>query len=102
MNMIALPKLTARQKELLALIRDRWVKLVAAAGCSAVVAGMTAASAYLVKPVVEKIFEQKNAQMLMLIPLMVMAVFFTKAVAAYGSYYLLNHVGQSIILRLRN
>ncbi|MGD8291823.1 MAG: ABC transporter ATP-binding protein [Desulfobacterales bacterium] len=100
--MIALPKLTARQKELLALIRDRWVKLVAAAGCSAVVAGMTAASAYLVKPVVEKIFEQKNAQMLMLIPLMVMAVFFTKAVAAYGSYYLLNHVGQSIILRLRN
>jgi subfamily B ATP-binding cassette protein MsbA len=102
MNMIALPKLTARQKELLALIRDRWVKLAAAAGCSAVVAGMTAASAYLVKPVVEKIFEQRDAQMLMLIPLMVIAVFFIKAVAAYGSYYLLNHVGQSIIMRLRN
>ena len=102
MNRIALPKLTGRQKELLTLIRDRWVKLAGAAGCSAVVAAMTAASAYLVKPVVEKIFEQRNAQMLMLIPLMVIAVFFIKAVAAYGSYYLLNHVGQSVIMRLRN
>ncbi len=102
MNKIALSKLSARQKELLALIKDRWVKLAAAAGCSAVVAAMTSASAYLVKPVVEKIFEQKDTQMLNLIPLMVIAVFFTKGVAAYGSYYLLNHVGQSVIMRLRN
>ena len=102
MNRIALPKLTGRQKELLALIKDRWAKLAAAAGCSAVVAAMTSASAYLVKPVVEKIFEQKDAQMLKLIPLMIIAVFFTKGVAAYGSYYLLNHVGQSVIMRLRN
>jgi subfamily B ATP-binding cassette protein MsbA len=102
MNIAKLPKLTGRQKELLTLIKDRWVKLAAAAGCSAVVAAMTAASAYLVKPVVEKIFEQKDAQMLMLIPLMVIAVFFAKGVAAYGSYYLLSHVGQSVIMRLRN
>ena len=102
MNIAKLPKLTGRQKELLALIKDHWVKLAIAAGCSAVVAAMTSASAYLVKPVVEKIFEQRNAQMLMLIPLMVIAVFFIKAVAAYGSYYLLNHVGQSVIMRLRN
>jgi len=102
MNIAKLPKLTGRQKELLTLIKDRWIKLAAAAGCSAVVAAMTAASAYLVKPVVEKIFEQKDAQMLMLIPLMVIAVFFAKGVAAYGSYYLLSHVGQSVIMRLRN
>ena len=102
MNRIALPKLTGRQKELLALIKDRWVRLAAAAGCSAVVAAMTSASAYLVKPVVEKIFEQKDTQMLKLIPLVIIAVFFIKGVAAYGSYYLLNHVGQSVIMRLRN
>ena len=29
---IALPKLTGRQKELLAFIKDRWVKLAVAAG----------------------------------------------------------------------
>ena len=102
MNRIALPKLTGRQKELLILIKDSGFKLALAAVCSAVVAAMTASSAYLVKPAVEKIFEQKDTQMLMLIPLLVVAVFLTKGIAAYGSSYLLNHIGQNVIMRLRN
>jgi subfamily B ATP-binding cassette protein MsbA len=102
MAFLKLPKLTARHTELLAFLKDSWFKLALSAVCSAVEAGMTALSAWLVKPVVEKIFEQKNAQMLLLIPLVVIAVFIVKGIAAYGSYYLLNHVGQSVILRLRN
>jgi len=102
MKFIRLPKLTPLHIELLQFGKDCWPKLALSALCSAVVAAMTAASAYLVKPVVEKIFEQKDAQMLMLIPLMVIVVFLTKGIAAYGSYYLLNHVGQSVIMRLRN
>jgi subfamily B ATP-binding cassette protein MsbA len=102
MNRIALPKLTGRHKELLILIKDSGFKLVLAVFCSAVVAAMTAASAYLVKPAVEKIFEQKDTQMLMLIPLLVIVVFLTKGIAAYWSSYLLNHIGQNVIMRLRN
>ena len=102
MNRIALPKLTGRHKELLILIKDSGLKLAFAALCSAVVAAMTASSAYLVKPAVEKIFEQKDTQMLMLIPLLVIVVFLTKGIAAYGSSYLLNHIGQTVIMRLRN
>ncbi|MEX1349594.1 MAG: ABC transporter ATP-binding protein [Desulfobacterales bacterium] len=102
MNRIALPKLTGRQKELLILIKDSGFRLALAIICSAVVAAMTAASAYLVKPAVEKIFEQKDTQMLMLIPLLVVVVFLTKGIAAYGSSYLLNHIGQTVIMRLRN
>ena len=101
MAFLKLPKLTARHMELLAFVKDSWFKLVLSAVCSAVEAGMTALSAWLVKPVVEKIFEQKNAQMLVLIPLVVVAVFIIKGIASYASYYLLNHVGQSVILRLR-
>ena len=63
---------------------------------------MTAATAYLVKPAVEKLFEQKDSQMLVLIPTAVIAVFAVKGIAAYGSEYLLNYVGQSIIMQLRN
>jgi len=102
MAILKLPKLTPLHIELLQFVKDSWFKLALSALCSAVVAAMTAASAYLVKPVVEKIFEQKDAQMLMLIPLIVIAVFLIKGVAAYGSYYLLNYVGQSVIMRLRN
>jgi subfamily B ATP-binding cassette protein MsbA len=102
MAVLKLPKLTARHTELLTFVKDSWFKLALSAGASAVEAGMTALSAYLVKPVVEKIFEQKNAQMLMLIPLVVIVVFVVKGLAAYASYYLLNHAGQSVIMRLRN
>jgi subfamily B ATP-binding cassette protein MsbA len=102
MKFFRLPKLTPRHIELLSYVKDSWFKLAASAVCSGVEAGMTALSAWLVKPVVEKIFEQKDARMLMLIPAAVIAVFLIKGIAACGSYYLLNHVGQSIIMRLRN
>ncbi len=102
MKRIRLLKLTPRHIELLQIVKQNWFKLTLAAICSAIVAGMTSYSAYLVKPVVEDIFEQKDAARLLLIPLLVIAVFVTKGVAAYVSYYLFNLVGQDIILRLRN
>ena len=83
-------------------VKDSWKKLATSAACSAIVAAMTAATAYLVKPAVENIFEQKNPQMLLLIPAAVLAVFFIKGVAAYGSGYLLSYIGQDIVMRLRN
>jgi len=102
MKMIPLPKLSPRHKELLGFVKDSWKKLATSAACSAIVAAMTAATAYLVKPAVENIFEQKNPQMLLLIPAAVLAVFFIKGVAAYGSGYLLSYIGQDIVMRLRN
>lgn len=87
---------------MLTLVKDSWFRLFVAAVCSAVVAAMTSASAYLVKPAVERIFEQKDPQMLVLIPVAIIAVFGIKGIAAYGSGYLLSFVGQNVIMRLRN
>jgi subfamily B ATP-binding cassette protein MsbA len=95
-------RLTPRHREMLTLVKDSWFRLFVAAVCSAVVAAMTSASAYLVKPAVERIFEQKDPQMLVLIPAAIIAVFGIKGIAAYGSGYLLSFVGQNIIMRLRN
>jgi len=95
-------KLTRQQKEMLLLVKDSWFRLFLAAVCSALVAAMTAASAYLVKPAVENIFEQKDAKMLFLIPVAIITVFAVKGVAAYGSGYLLSYVGQDVIRRMRN
>ena len=102
MKLLKLPKLTQRHKEMLVLVKDSWFRLLVASGFSAVEGAMTAATAYLVKPAVEKIFEQKDMQMLVLIPLAIIAVFVIKGVAAYGSGYLLSYVGQNIIRHLRN
>jgi len=102
MKRLKLPELTRRNKEILSLIKDSRVRLFVSAVCSALVAAMTAATAYLVKPAVEKIFEQKDSQMLVLIPVVIVAVFAIKGIAAYGSGYLLSYVGQDIIRRMRN
>ncbi len=102
MKRLKLPELTRQNKEILSLIKDSWVRLSVSAVCSAMVAVMTAATAYLVKPAVEKIFEQKDSQMLVLIPVAIIAVFTIKGIAAYGSKYLLSYVGQDVIRRLRN
>jgi subfamily B ATP-binding cassette protein MsbA len=102
MKRLKLPELSRQNKEILSLIKDSWVRLSVSAVCSAVVAAMTAATAYLVKPAVEKIFEQKNSQMLVLIPAVIVAVFAIKGIATYGSKYLLSYVGQDVIRRLRN
>jgi subfamily B ATP-binding cassette protein MsbA len=96
------PKLTRQQKEMLSLVKDSWFRLFLAAVCSAVVAATTAVSAYLVKPAVENIFEQKDINMLVLIPAAIITVFAVKGVAAYGSGYLLSYVGQDVIRRMRN
>jgi subfamily B ATP-binding cassette protein MsbA len=102
MKRLKLPELTPQNKEILSLIKDSWFRLFVSAVCSAIVAAMTAASAYLVKPAVEKIFEQRDSQMLVLIPVAIIAVFTIKGIAAYGSGYLLSYVGQDVIMRLRN
>lgn len=102
MKLFKSPQLTHRQKEMLSVIKDSWFRLLASAVCSAMVGAMTAATAYLVKPAVEQIFEQKNMHMLVLIPAAIIAVFAIKGLAAYGSGYLLSYVGQEVIRRLRN
>jgi subfamily B ATP-binding cassette protein MsbA len=102
MKYFRLPQLTDRQKELLAYVLKNKGKLGLATFCSAIVAAMTSLSAWLVKPVVEDIFQSKDLQMLVFIPLAVIGVFLFKGIAAYGSYYLLNLIGQDIIRQLRN
>ena len=99
---MTLPKLKEKHKELLLLVKGNWAKLAVSAVCSAIVAAMTAATAYLVKPAVEQLFERKDPQMLVLIPTAVLAVFLIKGIAAYWSHYLLSSVGQNIIMQLRN
>ena len=70
--------------------------------CLLVVAGTTAVSAYLIKPALDDVFISKDARMLRLIPVAVIIVYFLRGLGIYGQEYLMSHVGQNIIRRLRN
>ena len=70
--------------------------------CMVIVASMAGAQAYLVKPLLDEIFFNKDGTMLKLVPLVIMGVFLVKGLFSYSYNYLLQKVGQSIIRDLRN
>ena len=76
--------------------------LVISMVCMVIVASMAGAQAYLVKPLLDEIFFNKDSTMLKLVPLVIMGVFLVKGLFSYSYNYLLQKVGQSIIRDLRN
>lgn len=95
-------ELKPRHIEILLLVRSHWRTLTLAAFCMVVNSLSTPAMAYLVKPAVDKIFINKDAAMLKIIPIVVVLVFLLNGLADYGRSFLMNAVGQRIIQELRN
>ena len=71
--------------------------LILAAIAMALVAATTAATAYLMDPVVDEVFVEKNRTMLWYVGGAVIAVFLLKSLAAYAQDALLAYVGQRIV-----
>jgi len=62
----------------------------------------TAATAYLVKPLLDKIFIAKDINMLHLLPYAIIAVYVAKESGRYMQTYFTEYIGQDIIRRFRN
>ena len=77
------------------------VRLVAAFVCSALVAAFSGAYAWLVKPVLDEIFINKNETLLLVLPLALFAVSVLKSAFSYGQNYLMNYVGNQVITDIR-
>jgi len=61
----------------------------------------TAGAAYLIKPVLDGIFVNKNETMLKILPLAVLVLVTSKGVFLWGNSYLSSYVGQQMITDLR-
>ena len=94
--------LRERHRQLLAMIRKNWMRLAAAMGCMTVIALTTSATAFLVKPVLDEIFFNRDQKMLLLIPIAVVLIYFLRGVGTYGQDYLMNYAGEDVIRQLRN
>ncbi|MBM3566097.1 MAG: ATP-binding cassette domain-containing protein [Alphaproteobacteria bacterium] len=70
--------------------------------CMAVMAGATAASAWLMKPVVNDVFIGKDATMLWLVGGAVLATFLVKGLANYAQSALMSFVGLRIVADTQN
>jgi subfamily B ATP-binding cassette protein MsbA len=95
-------KLKNRHKHLLSLVKENKLRLFLAMVCMLVIAIATSATAFLVKPVLDDIFFNKDTQMLIIIPIVVILIYFLRGLGNYGQEYLMNYVGEGIIRNLRN
>lgn len=66
-----------------------------------IVAGTTSAIAYLVKPVLDKIFFEKNLDMLKILPFVILLLYAIKGIFWYLRSYFMNYVGQRVVSDLR-
>ncbi|WP_448874020.1 lipid A export permease/ATP-binding protein MsbA [Desulfobulbus propionicus] len=67
-----------------------------------IVGSFNALQAYMVKPLLDEIFFQRDARLLHILPLALLAVFLVKGLFYFLYSYLLEMVGQSVIRDLRN
>ncbi|MBW1725134.1 MAG: ABC transporter permease, partial [Deltaproteobacteria bacterium] len=95
-------KLKKRHKHLLSLVKENKLRLFLAMGCMLIIAISTSATAFLVKPVLDDIFFNKDTRMLSIIPIAVILIYFLRGLGSYGQEYLMNYVGEGIIRNLRN
>ena len=66
------------------------------------VAISTSAVAYIIKPVLDKIFIEKNSTMLYILPLGIIAIYFSKGVGRYIQTYYVTYIGEDIVRRIRD
>ena len=111
-------------RRLLDLVKPYWVKLVLAMTCMVIYSLLTAAQAFLVKPIFDgvffkregippfvknmiiqlhlgNLFLKKDMEMLHLLPFVIVLLFLLKGISNYGQSYLMNFVGLRIIADIR-
>jgi len=84
------------------LVRPHTGRLLLATLFMALVAATTAATAWLMDPVVNKVFIDRDAGLLWLVGLGVAGTFLLKSIASYAQEAILAHVGQRIIADTQN
>ena len=66
------------------------------------VSGGTSGSAYIMKPLLDDIFVNKDEAMLAIIPLIIIGLYTAKGIGRYMQAYYISYIGQDIIRRVRD
>ncbi|MEK9683969.1 MAG: lipid A export permease/ATP-binding protein MsbA [Rhodospirillaceae bacterium] len=78
-------------------IRPHFRLLAFSVVCMGIVAAATATNAWLMQPMLDKVFLERDQSMLWIIPLIILAVAIAKGLATYGQSVTMSHIGQRII-----
>ncbi|MCC7260693.1 MAG: ABC transporter ATP-binding protein [Alphaproteobacteria bacterium] len=76
-------------------------QLLIAVGCMITVAATSALDAWIMQPVLDKIFLEQDRTMLVVIPIVVVVLSIVRGAASYGQFSTMRHLGQRIISDLQ-
>jgi subfamily B ATP-binding cassette protein MsbA len=91
-----------RHRNIVRHIKQNRIRLIISGVCSLMIASSTTAMGYLIKPVIDDVFVNKDATGLILLPIAIIVVFLVRGLGRYGQEYFMNYVSEDIIRRLRN
>ncbi len=99
-----LPKFEFKQRHrsILKHIKANRNRLIISGVCSAMIASSTSAMGYLIRPVIDDVFVNKDTTGLVMLPVAIIIVFLVRGLGRYGQEYFMNYVSEDIIRRLRN
>ncbi len=78
-----------------------WGLVLVALLCAAVVAATYGAVAWLVKPLMDKVFIARDRHMLKLIPALIVLLYLIKGAARFAQNYIMKYVSQLMIMNIR-
>lgn len=87
---------------LLSYLRPYWFKLLLAMVFMSLVSAANGLTAFIVKPVLDRIFFEKDSSMLVIVPLGIILLYFAKGTCDYFQSYLMGYVGQKVVTDIRN
>ena len=86
---------------ILKFIRPYLGRLIAAGFCTVMTAAANLYVPWIVRDVIDKVFQNKDSDLLNLISLGIVVIFFARGIFYYGQSYLMNYVGESIVIGVR-
>lgn len=86
---------------ILKFIRPYLGRLIAAGFCTVMTAAANLYVPWIVRDVIDKVFQNKDSDLLNLISLGIVVIFFARGIFYYGQSYLMNYVGESIVVDVR-
>ncbi len=89
-------------KRLLAYVKPYWKRFALAIISAILLGGATSGQAYIIKVVIDKVFDAKNMDMLAIISIAIIVVFFLKGVFHFGQAYLMGYVAIRVVTDIRD
>lgn len=82
-------------------VKNHWRVIVFAIICMIIVATATALNAWLMQPVLDDVFLNKNKSMLVIVPVAIFIIALTNGFANFGQQYLMGITGQKIVASIQ-